>query len=406
MFVRIRHITILVLGLTLFAVAVVCGSPGPQEEARVEQALAVLPTPSSKSEKFNIPAVKLAPQGGTVEEAKTNYALRAPWDTRSFRTDLTLLPSQCPKPVALPTKIPDRLENGTVDGKAWAPLTNISENIILLLSDKAVSEGNSAAASCVLDYLYYWAQNDAFVNDSECQKGGSHFEHGYDRSNFTNGVLTIPYLQIRNASTLDETKRSAILSWFESVYLCSQTRAEGMLLDAQTNGLGPHNQTYPALLAVATTAIVLEKTDGFNWAIEKYRESIATISADGTAANEITHKKGWTIHYHTLIENFSVHIALLGEINGFMGLFDDPALVRLTNLVLDSYDDPTYVEELTGYAQTQDPLTTPWNLSWVEHLKRYISDPRVSQLATQFQWQLMHSHTGGSPEYWWSEHWE
>ena len=42
-----------------------------------------------------------------------------------------------------------------------------------------------------------------------------------------------------------------------------------------------------------------------NWAIEKYRESIATISADGTAANEIAHKKGWTIHYHTLIENFS-----------------------------------------------------------------------------------------------------
>ena len=92
--------------------------------------------------------------------------------------------------------------------------------------------------------------------------------------------------------------------------------------------------------------------------------------------------------------------------NGVTGLMDDPALVRLTQRVLNSYDDPAYLEELTGFDQTQNPLTTPWNLSWVEHLKRYSEDPRVSKLAKQFQWKLAHTHTGGNPEYWWPEYWK
>jgi hypothetical protein len=291
-----------------------------------------------------------------------------------------------------------------VDKAAWADLTKLSTDIVIPLSDQAVSTGSQAATMCVLDYLYCWAQNDAFIMNNECQVGGIHWKHGYDRSNFTNGTLIIPYLQIRNALALDETKRSALLSWFERLYMCNRTRAEGMLLDAQENGFGPHNQIYPALLAVATTAIASDKTDGFNWAIENYRQSIATISADGTAANEVAHKMERTLHYHTLIENFSVHLSLLGEINGLTGLFDDPALIRLTNLVLDSYDGSTYLEELTGYEQTWNPLTTPWNLSWLEHLKRYNEDPRVLRLATQYQWQMDHSHTGGHPEYSWPEH--
>ena len=157
-------------------------------------------------------------------------------------------------------------------------------------------------------------------------------------------ILAIPYLQIRNAPTLDESKKATVISWFEKLYLCSRTRAEGMLLHAQENGLGPHNQTYPALLSVVTTSIVLDKTDGFEWSIEKYKESISTVSVDGTSPNEIAHKMDWALHYHTVIVNFSVHLSLLGEMNGFTGLFKDPALLRLTKQVLDSYDDPTYLK--------------------------------------------------------------
>ena len=159
-------------------------------------------------------------------------------------------------------------------------------------------------------------------------------------------------------------------------------------------------------MAVATTSLVLDKTDGFNWSIEKYKQSIGTIAEDGTALNEVANKMEWTLHYHTVIENFCVHLSLLGHLNGFTGLFEEPSFLRLTQLVLDSYDDPTYIEELTGYEQTQNPLTTPWNLSWVEHLKRFNTDPRLSQLATKFKWQMNHTHTGGHPEYWWVEYWE
>ena len=335
--------------------------------------------------------------------ATLTYDLRAPWDTRIFNDPSPLSRDQCPDPKNLPTRIPDRLENGAVDQKAWDELYNISD--IVVLSDLAASKGNTAAAVCVLDNLYYWALSDAFIVKKECETGSNdHWIHGYDRSNFINGILAIPYLQIRSDLTLDKSKTDTVLSWFEKLYLCSKTRAEGMLSNAQENGLGPHNQTYPALLSVATTSLVLDNVDEFEWTMERYKESISTISKDGTSPNEIAHKMDWALHYHTLIVNFSVHLSLLGEMNGFTGLFNDPALLRLTKQVLDSYDNPTYLENLTGYEQTQDPLTTPWNLSWVEHLKRYSEDPRVSQLATEFHWKMDHTHTGGHPEYWWSDH--
>ena len=230
---------------------------------------------------------KITPYVEKNDGAVIHYDLKSPWDTRIFDDDTALSGGQCPNPMGLPTQIPDRLENGGVDEKAWDELSNISD--IVILSDLAASRGNKAAAVCVLDNLYYWAQNDAFIVNKEC--GPSHKQHemtsghGYDRANFINGILAIPYLQIRNASILDESKKATVLSWFEKLYLCSRTRAEGMLLHAQENGLGPHNQTYPALLTVATTSLVLDKTDGFEWAIEKYRESIAIVSEDGTSPN-------------------------------------------------------------------------------------------------------------------------
>ena len=351
------------------------------------------------------PSLERVVTSATIVTPIAIYDLTSPWDTRIFNDDDALSKGQCPNPLGLPTQIPDRLENGGVDEKAWDELSNIFD--IVTLSDLAVSKGSKAAAACVLDNLLYWAQNNAFIVNKECEtESGAHWIHGYDRANFINGVLAIPYLQIRNAHTLDESKKTAVLSWFEKLYLCSRTRAEGMLLHAQENGLGPHNQTYPALLAVATTSIVLDKTDEFEWAIEKYKQSIATISEDGTSPNEIAHKMGWTLHYHTLIENFSVHLLLLGEMNGFEELFKDPALLRITKQVLDSYEDPIYLKELTGYEQTQDPLTTPWNLSWVEHMKRYNADSRLGELAEKFRWKMDHQHTGGHPEYWWPEYWE
>ncbi|MDP7627320.1 MAG: alginate lyase family protein [SAR202 cluster bacterium] len=381
---RMRYILVLVLVLVQFVVVMACGEKQ-------------LDMPRSTS---------VTTDKNTVEQPTHDYVLKSPWDLRFYDNDVSMHTIQCPEPTdGLLMNIPDRLKNGNVDDKAWSSLTEIS-NKINLLSDEAVAEGSVAAASCVLDHLFYWAQNDAFVVDSECQKGGDHWKHGYDRSNLINGILTIPYLQIRSASALDESKKSAVLSWFELLFLCSRTRAEGMLVDAQESGFGPHNQVYPALLAVVTLAIALDRPGAFNWAIEKYQQSISTISADGTSSNEVAHKKGWALHYHTLIVNFSVHLSLLGEINDVTVLLDDPALTRLTERVLDSYDDPAYLEELTGFNQTQNPLTTPWNLSWVEHLKRYSDDPRVSKLAKQFQWKLDHTHTGGNPEYWWPEYWE
>ena len=277
---RIKTIFLLISSLIVLSF-LACSSDATSELPDIETTVQARVQESST----DIPASQM----GTVT---SQYKLRSPWDTRTFNNDAALSRGQCPNPIGLPTQIPDRLENGGVDEKPWNELSNVFD--ILILSDLAASKGNKAAAACVLDNLYYWAQNDAFIVNKECETAHKQHEmtsgNGYDRANFINGILAIPYLQIRNAPTLDESKKTTVLSWFEKLYLCSRTRAEEMLLHAQENGLGPHNQTYPALLSVATTSLVLDKTDGFEWSIEKYKESIASISENGTSTNEIAHK--------------------------------------------------------------------------------------------------------------------
>ena len=119
------------------------------------------------------------------------YKLKSPWDTRIFNNDAP--GSKCSNPIGLPIHIPNRLKNGEVDQKAWDAFTNVDN--ILFLSDEAASKGNNIAASCVLEHLYYWAQNDAFIVNKECAtRSKEHWIHGYDRSNFINGVFYLSSL--------------------------------------------------------------------------------------------------------------------------------------------------------------------------------------------------------------------
>ena len=121
------------------------------------------------SDEPKAPVTELTVKGSVQEsltttptsQISTRYKLKSPWDTRIFNNDAALSRGQCPNPMGLPTQIPDRLENGGVDEKAWNELSNVLD--ILILSDLAASKGNKAAAACVLDNLYYWAQNDAFI---------------------------------------------------------------------------------------------------------------------------------------------------------------------------------------------------------------------------------------------------
>jgi len=50
-----------------------------------------------------------------TSQMSTQYKLKSPWDTRTFKNDIPLRKGQCPNPDGLPTQIPDRLENGEVD---------------------------------------------------------------------------------------------------------------------------------------------------------------------------------------------------------------------------------------------------------------------------------------------------
>jgi len=274
----------------------------------------------------------------------------------------------------------------------WQELMNYSDALVVNQSQDGVE--------CLNAFFEFLAHNNSYVVQEECSAGNgdAHWLGGYQRSLVTAG-LALFYLKIKSNVDTSATGYIEIQEWFTRLLECSKYRATDMIEKSVGDGEGPFNQRYPALFAVVATAIVVNDSASFHWAIDELENAMATIGDDGTARSEILHKEESAFHYHVLILNFCVHMAVLSEING-RPILNNPGLNRLIELVLSATIDPSYFEEITGFTQT-NPLNRPENFSWALHLQHYKSDSRINNIVEQYSVKFKHEHTGGDPALWW-----
>jgi poly(beta-D-mannuronate) lyase len=133
----------------------------------------------------------------------------------------------------------------------------------------------------------------------------------------------------------------------------------------------------------------------FGWAMERAKFGIDQIQPDGTLPLELARgQKAYLYHLFAAMPLFM--LANAGEKNG-VDLFaeNDQGLKRLANLNLDSLNDQSYFEKLTGKKQDMSRVATPSDMGWLEIYARHYNDPRAAAALDKLR-PVKHSRMGGN----------
>jgi hypothetical protein len=331
---------------------------------------------------------------GGVDQGET---LTGPWDGVAFVLNSS---QECTDPTGTRTAFPALLPNGDWDIEKLEeiPVDHISE-----LTDTALLAGDHGPVECAIDYLRYFADNDAFYLEGDCVENGETALHDYERSLFTSGMVGLPLLKVRNDPLISSDDWNVILPWVRKLMTCHQVMLKDRLGENYINDFGGyHNSVYNVSLAGLSMAIVLDDLDAYQEFLDGYIQALENLNEDGTSPYELHEKGAETFFYHNYISNYASHVALLADLNGSQ-LLNHEKLANMRALVLDQLEGGSVFEDIAETEQLRDPRDEPWNLTWTYHIGRINDDGEAKSIADEYDWMLTHAMTSGTPETWWVE---
>ena len=230
------------------------------------------------------------------------------------------------------------------------------ENKLADMSDGYVRSNPpvGAAAACVLDWLHAWARAEAML-------GRATEQGGYVRK-WGLAPVSASYLKIRMEPSLDPAKRSGVDRWI--------SRWASIIKDDYSTGTQrssrQNNHLYWAAWSVMLAGIVLNDTDLYEWALDRYRFAMKQIQPDGTLPLELA-RKSKALHYHNFSVAPLVLIAETLEKNGNDPFsWGDGALHMLVKRTVAGLDDPSYFERLAHAKQDLGGIFNGFDLAWME----------------------------------------
>lgn len=242
--------------------------------------------------------------------------------------------------------------------KKIAPVRAFAIGVVKGANDYVASGGkDQASAYCAGQNLYTWAAADALA------KAKSEVAN-FNTATFLAAVSSA-YGQIQESRTIAPEQRQVIEAWL--LRLSDSTR-EFYQPKRESKSLLPNNIQYWAALAVANTAVVLQREEDFDWAVEGLRRGVCSANADGSLPREIE-RKGRALHYHLFALQPLTALAELAEVNGRGGYeFCQGALHRIIDFTLKAVDNPGLIEAEAGESQIQIPPLKPGegDYAWLE----------------------------------------
>ncbi len=251
--------------------------------------------------------------------------------------------------------------------KAVEPLRAYAKALVKIANDYVRSAPrNPAAAKCTLSWLERWAAANAMTDMRSKQ---ALFNLGQ-----TLGGFALSYLQIRNASGLEEEQKKRVEAWLNTL-----GKQVATFMNNNKEISGRNNHRYWAGLSATAAGIATDDKRLAEWGIGSARIGLAQITPEGTLPLEIDRGKR-ARDYHILAAEPLVATAELARSQG-IDLYAEynGALQRLVNRVVDSLDDPSFFEKITGTKQEPYPSngTVPPNrIAWLEIYQSRFPSPR------------------------------
>lgn len=225
-------------------------------------------------------------------------------------------------------------------------------------SNKYVESGGKKthAAQCALLWLETWAKAGALTdvrNDKSYNTVGKYI-----------AGMAIAYLEIRDVPGLDAKSKKTVEAW-----LATMAKDLAEFHDATPGSTSSrNNHRYWSGLGIAAAGVAANDQKLFDWGMEAARVGLRQVKKDGTLPLEMN-RKNRARDYHVYALTPLVMLAEMGKANG-VDLYaeEDGALKRLANLVLATFDDPSFFEKATGKEQLgyPDAGTRSSRLTWLE----------------------------------------
>ena len=198
------------------------------------------------------------------------------------------------------------------------------ERNISNMSDIYILTGrkNSVIANCVLDWLYVWAMDDAYLGEVNHQ--------GEAVRKWGLAVLATSYAKIRKDKNLDKNKNKKVRHWLHNIaYTVKDDYSQHLNRRTRNN-----NHVYWAAWSVMITGTVLNDRELFDWSVGQYRKALTQIDSDGTLPLEIS-RKGKAYNYHVFAAGPLVMMAETGKLNN-LNLYQEKgmALHKLVDRIL------------------------------------------------------------------------
>jgi len=257
--------------------------------------------------------------------------------------------------------------------QATKPITDY-ETQITTISDTFVRSDpiNAAAARCTLDWLEAWAAQGALL--------GRMSQQGMYVRTWALSSIAASYIKIRGGEGLEPVRGRRVEEWIRQL--------AGEVTSYYSTRTGPdvlNGQAYWAGQASVLAGVAANDKGLFGWGVERYRLGVSQIQADGTLPLELA-RKSKARYYHNFALMPLVQIAEAAAQNG-IDLYSerDGAIRRLAGRVIDTLDDPSFFERMTGVRQDWPGELSGGSLVWAEPYYARVRDQRLVPWLLRFR---------------------
>lgn len=250
-----------------------------------------------------------------------------------------------------------------INGAAAARYAQLTDDVRQLengsnrLVGRYLATGQPAYADCALSWLDTWAEAEALLSERYNHTGKS-------VRKWALGSVAGAYLRLKFsrsqplAGHAEQAER--IEAWLGEL-------ADQVVIDWNAQPLERrNNHQYWAAWSVMATAVVLDRRDLFDWAVEQYRHGMRQVDAEGYLPLELS-RQTRALAYHNYSMGPLLMIAAFAKANGLdLRGENDAALQRLALRMQAGLREPQIFQEKTGYPQTLEDLQDSNRFAWLE----------------------------------------
>lgn len=234
-------------------------------------------------------------------------------------------------------------------------ITRLEADVTKLIT-QYMRNGKRSQLDCVVAALDKWAQAGALQAQALNHTGKS--MRKWALGSLAGAWLRLKFSESQPLADYPEQSRR-IETWF--VELAEQTVQDWSNLPLKKI----NNHSYWAAWSVIAVAVLSDRRDLFDWAVDQYRIAANQVDEDGFLPNEINRSQR-ALSYHNYSLPPLAMIAAFAQANGVdLRRSNRDALKRLAEGVLEGTEDPSAFARRAGAQQDMEELRQDYKYAWL-----------------------------------------